>query len=193
MVCLIDVVSGKAVAMTARAVSCDGCLCSVCHYCDQLVSRDPWQMQHGLCSVSGFQTNSVAVTRSLSNVDTLSLQMHFCYLFLKNNAEATVYCTLQIESSVLSFYFCLFPFHLKCSLVGQRNSIAREVLKRSFFYMVFFILWTVLETVTRVGWELQAVQCLPTCSLLYMRITCREAPCSAWCRQFSLRCLQQVG
>lgn len=138
MVCLIDVVSGKAVAMTARAVSCDGCLCSVCHYCDQLVSRDPWQMQHGLCSVSGFQTNSVAVTRSLSNVDTLSLQMHFCYLFLKNNAEATVYCTLQIESSVLSFYFCLFPFHLKCSLVGQRNSIAREVLKRSFFYMVFF-------------------------------------------------------
>lgn len=41
MVCLIDVVSGKAVAMTARAVSCDGCLCSGRHYCDQLVSHDP--------------------------------------------------------------------------------------------------------------------------------------------------------
>lgn len=140
MVCLIDVVSGKAVAMTARAVSCDGCLCSGCHCCDQLASRDPWQTQHGLCSsVSGFQTNPVAVSRSLSNVDTLSLQMHFCYLFLKNNAEATMYCTLQIEPSVLSFYFCLFPFHLKCSPVGQRNGIARKVLKHSFFYMFFFL------------------------------------------------------
>lgn len=82
--------------------------------------------------------NPVAVTRSLSNVDTLSLLMHLCYLSLRNNAEATVYGTLQIESSVLSFYFYLFPFHLKCSLVGQRNSIARKVLKRSFFYIFFF-------------------------------------------------------
>lgn len=97
-------------------------------------------MQRGLClSVSGcpFQMNPVAVTRSLSNVDTLSLLMHLCYLSLRNNAEATVYGTLQIESSVLSFYFYLFPFHLKCSLVGQRNSIARKVLKRSFFYIFF--------------------------------------------------------
>lgn len=85
-----------------------------------------------------FQTNPVAVTRSLSNVDTLSLLLHLCYLSLRNNAEATVYGTLQIESSVLSFYFYLFPFHLKCSLVGQRNSIARKVLKRSFFYTFFY-------------------------------------------------------
>lgn len=91
-------------------------------------------MQRGLClSVSGcpFQTNPVAVTRSLP------LLMRLCYLSLRSNAEATVYGTLQIESSVLSFYFYLFPFHLKCSLVGQRNSIARKVLKRSFFYIFF--------------------------------------------------------
>lgn len=67
-----------------------------------------------------------------------ALQMQFCYLSLKNNAEATVHCTLQIESSVLSFYLYLFPCHLKCSRAGQRNSIAGKALKRSFFYMVFF-------------------------------------------------------
>lgn len=155
-------------------------------------------MQHGLCSVSGSQTNPVAVTRSLSNVDTLSLQMHFCYLFLKNNAEATVYCTLQIESSVLSFYFCLFPFHLKCSLVGQRNSIAREVLKRSFFYMFFFFFlycgqyWRRLPGYpSRMGTAGSSVS--PNLQLALYAHHLQGGPVSAWCRQFSLLCLQQVG
>lgn len=114
----------------------------------------------------------------------------YCVIPEEECRSHKVYCTLHIEV-FFSFYFCFFPFHLKCSLVGQKNSSKKS--HEMLFLHGSFIFWIILETVTYAGCgELQAVQCLPTCSSLHMHITWREAPCSAQCRQFSLGCLQHA-
>lgn len=56
---------------------------------------------------------------------TPSLRMlYYCVVPEEECRSHKVYFTSQVESGgffFFSFCFCLFPFHLKCSLVGQKD------------------------------------------------------------------------
>lgn len=109
--------------------SCDGGLCSSCHYRDQLVSRNTWQREHGLyASVSGCpsQMSQIALPRSLGvksvHTVTTNALLLCCSWRRMQKPQSIFYLPSRIWwFFFFSFCFCLFPFHLKCSLVGQKD------------------------------------------------------------------------
>lgn len=121
--------------------SCDGGLCSSCHYRDQLVSRNTWQREHGLyASVSGCpsQMSQIAVPRSLSvksvHTVTMNALLLCCFWRRMQKPQSIFYLPSRIWC-FFHFVFVCFLFTWNAHLLG-RKIVARKVMKYSFFYMV---------------------------------------------------------